>query len=41
VALPFILASNSPRRRALLAEAGYEFEVIAPGVGEVAAAHLS
>src|SRR5205823_4554110 len=35
------LASNSPRRRALLAEAGYEFEVIAPGVGEVAAAHLS
>jgi septum formation protein len=41
VALPFILASNSPRRRALLAEAGYEFEVIAPGVSEVAAAHLS
>ena len=41
MALPFILASNSPRRRALLAEAGYEFEVIAPGVSEVAAAHLS
>jgi septum formation protein len=41
VALPFILASNSPRRRALLAEAGYEFEVIAPGVSEVVAAHLS
>ena len=41
MALPFILASNSPRRRALLAEAGYEFEVIAPGVGEEAAAHLS
>jgi septum formation protein len=41
VALPFILASNSPRRRALLADAGYEFEVIVPGVSEVAAAHLS
>src|SRR4030095_5700390 len=39
--LPFILASNSPRRRALLAEAGYEFEVIAPGVSEVVVAHLS
>jgi septum formation protein len=26
----FILASNSPRRRSLLAEAGYAFEVIAP-----------
>ena len=41
MALPFILASNSPRRRALLADAGYEFEVIVPGVREVAAAHLS
>jgi septum formation protein len=41
VALPFILASNSPRRRALLADAGYEFVVIVPGVSEVAAAHLS
>ena len=40
MALPFILASNSPRRRALLAEAGYEFEVIAPGVSEVTAAYL-
>jgi septum formation protein len=41
VAGPFILASNSPRRRALLAEAGYEFEVIAPAVSEVAVPHLS
>jgi septum formation protein len=41
VASPFILASNSPRRRALLAEAGYEFEVIAPAVREVAVAYLS
>ncbi len=28
---PLILASQSPRRRQLLEEAGYEFEVIAPG----------
>jgi septum formation protein len=41
VASPFILASNSPRRRALLAEAGYEFEVIIPAVGETTSAHLS
>jgi nucleoside triphosphate pyrophosphatase len=41
VASPFILASNSPRRRALLAEAGYEFEVIVPAVSEVAVAYLS
>ena len=41
MAAPFILASNSPRRRALLAVAGYEFEVIVPAVKEVAAAHLS
>jgi septum formation protein len=41
VAAPFILASNSPRRRALLAEAGYEFEVIARTVTEVASVHLS
>ena len=31
----FILASGSPRRRQLLEEAGYEFEVIAPPVEEV------
>jgi len=41
VASPFILASNSPQRRALLAEAGYEFEVIIPAVSEIASAHLS
>jgi len=41
VASPFILASNSPRRRALLAEAGYEFEVIAPTESETASTHLS
>ena len=38
---PFILASNSSRRRALLTGAGYEFEVIGPAVNEVAMAHLS
>jgi septum formation protein len=32
----FILASGSPRRRQLLGEAGYEFEVISPPVDEVA-----
>jgi septum formation protein len=31
----FILASGSPRRRQLLEQAGYEFEVIAPAVVEV------
>ena len=37
-----ILASASPRRRALLAEQGYDFEVRAPqGVEEIAPAHLS
>jgi len=41
VASLLILASNSPRRRALLAEAGYEFEVIVPAVSEVASAYLS
>jgi len=41
VASPFILASNSPRRRALLAEGGYEFEVIVPAVSETASTHLS
>jgi septum formation protein len=37
----FILASNSPRRRALLVEAGYEFEVVLPAVSELASAQLS
>jgi len=31
----FILASGSPRRRQLLEEAGYEFEVIVPPVEEI------
>ena len=31
----FVLASGSPRRRQLLAEAGYEFEVVSPPVDEV------
>jgi septum formation protein len=39
---PLILASASPRRRALLHEYGYEFEVRVPlGVAEIAPAHLS
>ena len=41
MATPFILASNSPRRHALLAEAGYEFEVVLPAVSELASAQLS
>lgn len=37
-----ILASTSPRRRSLLAEHGYTFEVVAPpGVDEIAPTHLS
>ena len=32
----FILASGSPRRRQLLGDAGYEFEVLSPPVDEVA-----
>ena len=37
-----ILASASPRRRALMAEHGYKFEVAVPaGVEEIAPAHLS
>jgi septum formation protein len=32
----FVLASGSPRRQQLLKEAGYEFEVVAPPVEEVA-----
>jgi septum formation protein len=41
VAVPFILASNSPRRRTLLVEAGYEFEVVVPAISELAIAQLS
>ena len=31
---PIVLASSSPRRRQLLREAGYEFEVVEPPIGE-------
>lgn len=31
----FILASGSPRRRELLKQAGYEFEVVPPGIAEI------
>jgi septum formation protein len=41
VAAPFILASNSPRRRALLEEAGYDFEVVAPAISELVVPQLS
>jgi len=41
VAAPFILASNSPQRHALLTEAGYEFEMVVPPITELAVAHLS
>ena len=37
----FVLASGSPRRRQLLEEAGYEFEVVAPPVAEVAHSWLT
>jgi septum formation protein len=37
----FILASGSPRRRILLSEAGYEFEVVSPPGDEVAHAWLT
>lgn len=33
--LPLVLASGSPRRRELMAEAGYRFEVVSPGVEEI------
>ena len=41
MAAPFVLASNSPRRHALLRQAGYEFEVVVPAVSELVLAHLS
>jgi septum formation protein len=31
----FVLASGSPRRRQLLKDAGYEFEIVAPSVEEI------
>ena len=39
--LPLILASHSPRRRALLANAGLEFEVVASAAGESESPALS
>jgi septum formation protein len=41
MAAPFILASDSPRRRELLAEAGYEFDVVSPAITELETAELS
>jgi septum formation protein len=41
VPAPLILASSSPRRRALLAQAGYKFQVISPAVSEIAPSYLS
>jgi septum formation protein len=38
---PLILASTSPRRRSLLAEYGYQFEVIPADVEEIAPPHLT
>jgi len=38
---PLILASSSPRRRELLAEAGYRFEIVTAEVEEVTPAHLT
>lgn len=34
MALSLLLASNSPRRRQLLGDAGFEFHSVAPGIGE-------
>lgn len=36
-----LLASNSPRRRELLSEAGFEFETVAPPVTESCETHLT
>ena len=41
VAPLFVLASGSPRRRQLLAEAGFRFEVVSPGVPETASPALT
>ena len=37
----FILASGSPRRQELLQRAGYQFEVVGPGVAEISGAWLT
>ena len=34
--VPIILASASPRRKQLLAQAGYEFKIVSPGIDESA-----
>ena len=39
--MELVLASGSPRRRQLLTEAGYEFDVILPAVDEVSADWLT
>ena len=39
--LPLILASTSPRRRDLLTEAGYRFEVIPADVNEITPVHFT
>lgn len=41
MAAPFILASNSPRRRILLRRAGFTFDVVAPQLNERESAYLS
>ncbi len=40
-ATPLVLASRSPRRRELLAAAGFEFEVVTPEVAELETAELT
>jgi septum formation protein len=37
----FVLASGSPRRRQLLAKAGYEFDVVSPSIAEVSCEWLT
>ena len=37
----FVLASGSPRRRELLAKAGYEFDVVSPSIAEISCAWLT
>ncbi|MBA2269902.1 MAG: Maf family protein, partial [Chthoniobacterales bacterium] len=41
MAPPFVLASGSPRRRHLLSEAGFKFEVVSPAVAESSSAALT
>lgn len=39
MSLPFYLASQSPRRRELLSQLGYQFEIVAADIPEIPAAH--